>query len=251
MPIIASHHHNDPWRPLLEWPEDCSVQWGGRGVVLSRKGSYRTAFFEVFPKDGSGGFIRGEGETVEGAEACAHARWQRQKQCFEAGGHFWGRARRLAGGKTHTYTNGGAWCIRCCAFQTALRPIVTLGAWREPLRISELHLIEMGSIWPVSSAPGDVKFARRLWLRAKRAGLRLPHYTEPRFQTGDPEDSDRYGEACHREVVRHYAEQVSQQSVSAAAPGTMQGMFDGLTLSALHAAALRDGLLPEGTPLPA
>jgi len=55
-----------------EWPEDCGVQCGDRGVVLSTNGSYYTAFFEAFPKNPSC-FLRGEGSSIQEAE----------EQCWE------------------------------------------------------------------------------------------------------------------------------------------------------------------------
>jgi len=68
MPFIASQHRfkDSEHKPRSDWPDDCTVQWGGRGLVLSKKGSYSTAFFEAFPKDG--GSIRGEGSDLKAAE---------------------------------------------------------------------------------------------------------------------------------------------------------------------------------------
>ena len=66
--------------PSDQWGEDCPVQWGGGGVVMSVKGGYRTAFFEVFPKTGSG-FIRGEGGTVPEAEEAALRKRRREMAC--------------------------------------------------------------------------------------------------------------------------------------------------------------------------
>lgn len=253
MPIIASHHRNDTWRPQLAWPDDCTVQWGGRGVVLSREGSYRTAFFEAFPQDGSGGFIRGEGETLEAAEVSAYARWKRQMQCFSGGGHRWSRNRRFKNGQTRLYINGGAFCLRCGAFETVLPPIVELGDWRKPLCVSELSLIRSGAIWPRDAKPDTVKFARKLWLRARAAGIRLPHYSEPPFNGGIPRDwdaIDRYGEACSIEVLRLYAHAV-QAGTMLGASGGIAGLFDAMALRELHDAAVEAGFLPEGTPAPA
>ena len=49
MPVIAPQH---TWKdadhtPLDDWPADCYVQWGGRGVVFGKAGTYATAFFEA------------------------------------------------------------------------------------------------------------------------------------------------------------------------------------------------------------
>lgn len=59
------------------WPSSCFVQCGAKGVVLSAAGNYQTAFFEAFPDT----FIRGEGSTVEEAEACAWEDYQHQLNC--------------------------------------------------------------------------------------------------------------------------------------------------------------------------
>src|SRR5690606_6235371 len=124
---IADHHRNDPWRPKQPWPDDCLVQWGGSGIVVAPNRTYRTAFFEAFPKDGAGRFIRGEGATIEDAEIAAFGKWKRQHDCFLSGGHRWGRALRIPprGDKTDVetrdgksfgvlvYTNGGCHCLEC------------------------------------------------------------------------------------------------------------------------------------------
>ena len=246
MARIAAQHRNDPWRPQLPWPDDCTVQWGGRGVVLASTGSYRTAFFEAFPKDGSGGFIRGEGQTIEDAERAAHDRWSRQKRCFDAGGHRWTRTRRFKNGQTRAYTNGGAFCLRCGAFETALKPIVSLGDWRKPLEVAELSLIRLGAIWPSDAEPDTVKFARRLWLRARAAGLALPHYTEARFQPegGDVEAArDHYGATCYGEVLHYYAKQVRD----GVAPRSVD-LFDGFASNELRRDAQAAGLLADDAP---
>lgn len=65
-----------------DWPTDCFVQCGGKGVVIGnkhRKG-YVTAFFEAFPFNN---FIRGEGESVELAESAAWAKYQVMATCPE------------------------------------------------------------------------------------------------------------------------------------------------------------------------
>lgn len=242
MPIIAAHHRNDAWRPRLAWPDDCTVQWGGRGIVFSHEGSYRTAFFEAFPKDGSCDFIRGEGETLEAAEVSAYAGWKRQIQCFSSGGRRWTRTRRVRGGETRTYTNGGAFCLCCGAFEKALKPIVTPGGWRKPLELAELGLIRMGSIWPRNQQSDVVKFSRQLWLRARVAGLNLPHFSEPRFQAGDDLEAarDRYGEACYDEVLRFYAHQVLSGATPSPAGG-LSGLFDSLECRELHRDAIAAG----------
>ena len=67
--------------PVLDWPADCVVQWGDRGIVFDRDGGSRsTAFFEAFPTEPAT-FLRGEGATVVEAEADAFARFTRQRDC--------------------------------------------------------------------------------------------------------------------------------------------------------------------------
>jgi hypothetical protein len=65
------------------WDEDMFVQCGGSGVVLDRKDpekSYTTAFFEAFPKKPDC-FLRGEGSTVEEAEAACWEKYQKVITC--------------------------------------------------------------------------------------------------------------------------------------------------------------------------
>lgn len=65
------------------WAEDMFVQCGGSGVVLDRNDpekSYTTAFFEAFPKNPSC-FLRGEGSTVEEAEAACWEKYQKVITC--------------------------------------------------------------------------------------------------------------------------------------------------------------------------
>jgi hypothetical protein len=110
MPIIASHCQPGGWRfkgepytPTAPWPEDTFVQWGSSGLVISRRGNYRTAFFEAFPEEPPT-FIRGEGATVAEAEAAAFAKLQSYLACP---GHEFER---------HGYTNGSGICRHCRLF---------------------------------------------------------------------------------------------------------------------------------------
>lgn len=86
-----------------EWDDDCFVQCGDSGVVISKDGNYKTAFFEAFPTNPKT-FIRGEGETIEEAEEKAWELLQRYKSCnkheFERRG----------------YTNGAGFCKHCDLF---------------------------------------------------------------------------------------------------------------------------------------
>ena len=117
--IIANHHKPGSWKydgyePSCAWPDDCYVQWGSVGVVLREAeygGSYWTAFFESFPTDPKT-FIRGEGETVQVAEAKAYQAFQRYRAC---NGHEFER---------RNYTNGAGFCKHCGLFKSqAFEPL--------------------------------------------------------------------------------------------------------------------------------
>ncbi len=77
------------------------LQGGVKGVVLSKKGSYYTAFVEAFIADS---FIRGEGATLEEAETDCWNKYQKLTACvkheYEARG----------------YRNGGGICKNCGKF---------------------------------------------------------------------------------------------------------------------------------------
>jgi hypothetical protein len=62
------------------WDEDMFVQCGGSGLVLQKNGNYKTAFFEAFPKKPSC-FLRGEGATIEEAEAACWEKYQKVITC--------------------------------------------------------------------------------------------------------------------------------------------------------------------------
>ncbi|NUB07094.1 hypothetical protein FW320_13025 [Azospirillum sp. Vi22] len=266
MPRIAPQHATDPWRPLCAWSDTCLVQWGGKGVVLSESGSYGTAFFEAFPSDGSGGYLRGEGKTVEEAEADCFSQWQRQHACHTTGGHRWTRARRLkprGDGKdprprrghvvrVNTYTNGGCFCLKCGAFATAMTEVVELGAWKAPLSASELETIADGGLrqepWERRDPVRWAKYRRRLALRAKLHGLLLPNPNHPAHTLApdaDPFEDDAFRTACREAVVRFYAKEHLRLRDEANAQGLgITGLFDGLHLASFHRDAVSMGLLP-------
>jgi hypothetical protein len=242
MPIIASQHTNAPWRPLLEWPEDAFVQWGGRGIVLAGNDSYQTAFFEVFPKDGSAGFIRGEGEGLEAAEADAHKTWVRQSGCHATGGHRWTRAMRKKGGGAQTYTNGGCFCLKCGSFQTVMPPIVELGAWRKPLSVMEIDGIAMGFCRPTERGyTRSREYSRKLGLRARMSGIHLPPVT-PKPDGLRIFEQDAYELACQRAVGEFYIanrERLENQTPD----GSVIGFFDGMALR--HLKCIAEDMLEE------
>lgn len=149
---IAAHHEwkDKEYVPNHDWPGDTYVQWGGNGIVLGKE-PYWTAFFEAFPDKKittAGGFIRGEGKTIEEAEDAAWAIFQRENSCR----HLWGREK---------YTNSGQLCRHCRAFRSGhIKEIVHLGAWRKPVSWYEANMMEGGS-----------KYARILRLRASVFGV--------------------------------------------------------------------------------
>jgi hypothetical protein len=205
LPIIRPQHENDPWRPLQAWPDSTHVQWGGKGVVFGKSDAYTTAFFEAFPRDGTAGFLRGEGQSIEAAEEAAFAQWSRFRTCLDTGGHRWGRTRILGNGKTSTYTNGGCFCRRCGSFQTVMPVIVALGEYKQPLSTIELESIASGFCRANTDRESDkraILWRRRMALRAKVAGIDLPPIT-PRDPTLNPFASDDYSRGC-RKAVRAY-----------------------------------------------
>jgi len=85
---------------VYEWPESCFAQCGEGGLVLSKKESYRTAFFEAFPRDPDT-YIRGEGKSVQLAEKSAWDKWVKIRDCKD---HEFER---------RNYTNGLGFCKHC------------------------------------------------------------------------------------------------------------------------------------------
>lgn len=136
--IIADHHKTGSWRsadtdyvPSCAWPADCYVQWGASGIVGTQSGTcYTTAFFEAFPTTGAGGFIRGEGADIAGAERDAFQKFERQFGCQ----HRFGR---------RGYLNGGALCYHCNAFRMIFSPVHVFGEWRKPLNKIEQSCLEL------------------------------------------------------------------------------------------------------------
>lgn len=220
MPIVASQHQ---WKdkehiPLDLWPDDCLVQWGGRGIVLSIKpeGHYQTAFFEAFPS--GGGFIRGEGPSIVDAEASAFAKFQKISVCA----HQWSRK---------GYINGGGICRCCGAFQSVFQPIVTLGVFRNPLTPTSLELLAEGAYRPCMDDPGQHKYHRRQWLKAKMMGIDVPDFfLAPPAPRGFQDDD--YALASRRAVVSFL--RANPQALEAASDGcALSGIFEGLHISSL------------------
>lgn len=94
-----------------DWLDDCFVQCGDEGFVVSEKDSYLTAYFEAFPNNPKT-FIRGEGKTIEEAEKKAWETLQLYSSCpnheFERRG----------------YENGVGFCKHCNLFNSnAFEPL--------------------------------------------------------------------------------------------------------------------------------
>lgn len=211
MPIVAKHHvwKDKDHTPDSGWPEDCYVQWGGAGVVLG-KDPYRTAFFEAFPKEG--GFIRGEGETIRAAEQDALAQYHKKTSCPE---HAWSR---------RNYLNGGAFCRRCGAFESVMRPVVKLGEWKRRLSSNDLNFLMMGAL----RRPDGGSYERRIQLRLSLAGVKLP----------DPEgmDDEAYEEACHESVMSWLHRIGGPDNITPRGDegGEVQGLFNRFALNTLR-----------------
>jgi len=94
------------YESIYDWPEDCNLQSGTSGIVFERKkgGSYRTAFFEAFPRDPDT-FIRGEGKDLGEAENDAWRQFQKNSMCK---GHEF---------EKRGYNNGGGFCKHCNMFK--------------------------------------------------------------------------------------------------------------------------------------
>lgn len=155
------------YTPSEEWGPECFVQWGDRGVVISDNAPPRgTAFFEAFPKSGSG-FIRGEGETVAEAEDAALGKRRRELACD---GHRWGR---------RGYTNGLCFCTRCGATSSnVMKPIVRLGEFRNPVSSLTIQiLLETEDDWDRQYLEKNDQWLtldRKDMLRLRLAGIAIP-----------------------------------------------------------------------------
>lgn len=136
--IYASQSFSkDKYECKQNWPPDTFCQCGGDGIVFtdkkfsiekalsdtnealevigtmagakSEKQHYRTAFFEVFPKNPKC-FLRGEGKNVEEAELNA---WNQYQKVISCQNHEFDRKGR---------TDGYAFCTKCPYRGTVLEP---------------------------------------------------------------------------------------------------------------------------------
>lgn len=102
---LARKSFGEDYECKKDWDKDCFVQCGDSSVVVSKKGNYKTAFFEAFPNEPKT-FIRGEGNSIEEAEEKAWEEFKKYKSCdnheFERKG----------------YTNGAGFCKHCGLFSS-------------------------------------------------------------------------------------------------------------------------------------
>lgn len=226
MPILAAHHayKDKDHQPSQDWPPDCMVQWGGHGVVVKQGGGgYRTAFFEAFPQ--GGGFFRGEGASIEEAEADCLKRYQAFLTCPE---HRWSRGK---------YLNGGGICRHCKTFRSVFQPVVALGDWKKPLNASALGLLADGAMRPDPEDASSHRYRRRTWLKARAIGIKLPD-----FDTAPPEpdgfEPDAYATASRKAVAAYLIDHLNEIKTDT---NGVSGIF-----GALHMNILR-GLVEEVT----
>lgn len=208
------------------------MQWGVSGLVLRDEaagGSYGTAFFEAFP--GNGGFLRGEGETLELAEADAFAVFSRENACP---GHVWGR---------RGYLNGGAFCLRCKCFKVQFKTVYMMGGWSKPLTDTELSSLGCGVCIPRhDDKPEQRRYRRRLWLRGRVAGVDLP----PQPPVGITEDEkDAFIAASDAAVLRWFAAAYAARGEPGEkSGGLMEEFFGRLASRDLERRARKEGLIP-------
>ena len=107
---------------------DIFVQGGTRGIVIDRANgtTYRTAFVECAP---AGSFIRGEGTTIEEADAAAWAKLQAYLNCPA---HEWA---------ARGYRNGGGFCVRCGQFGSGVITPDQLGLFCTGCGVPTFHTL--------------------------------------------------------------------------------------------------------------
>lgn len=152
----AKNSSGKPYECKKDWIEDCYLQCGDDGIVLvegtlskafgdndkaskivdgvlgkdNELVSYRTAFFEAFPKEPSC-FIRGEGKTVEEAEADAYEQYLKIKSCTHE--EFDRRGR----------VDGYAFCKACPYSSMVLDPLTNCTTCGVPAHYSQ----DLGGNW--------------------------------------------------------------------------------------------------------
>lgn len=112
MKIIKDNSNFKDYECHCNWPNDCFVQGGSNGVVLSKNGNYFTSYFEAFPKNPDC-FIRGEGNNLKEAEQEAYDKFIKYSNCehtFE---------------KVSSYRNGMGKCKKCGMMKVVFEPDYT------------------------------------------------------------------------------------------------------------------------------
>lgn len=133
------------------WPEDCFVQGGESGLVISRSGQhYGTAFFEAFPTAPKT-FIRGEGKTQEEAEDAAWAKYQRvasgdHEHVFE----------------TRGYRNGAGFCTHCGLFQSGVFDLAEIGSVCDVCGVGTYYKKIGEKLYCQEHAPSDKEYLRQM-----------------------------------------------------------------------------------------
>lgn len=97
----------------MDWPASLDMLQGGtKGIVLSKKGNYRTAYVEAFIENS---FFRGEGATITEAEKDCWEKYSCSKACVK---HEW---------ESRGYRNGGGFCKHCKKFSSNVFTATELG----------------------------------------------------------------------------------------------------------------------------
>jgi hypothetical protein len=171
--VSAGLWNDKPYDCAFEWPADCFCQAGGKGIVFTTgsfdesmsdpkkaievvdaalggpkpSGSYRTAFFEAFPKNPST-FIRGEGKTIPEAEKDCWEQWQKIANCqsheFERRG----------------YTNGAGLCKKCNLFKSSVfEPSEKCCICGK----NTYHTVDNEGSWYCAEHENDIPEAKKTW----------------------------------------------------------------------------------------
>jgi len=130
------------------------------------------------------------------------------------------------------YTNGGAICRHCGAFKTVFKPIVRLGAWRDPISVFELQSALLGPVHRDAADSREKKTDHRQMLRLRRAGIRLPSFSACR-------DEAQYRDACRIAILSWYRQHMRSPATDALADVTQKSpltdLFDGFMKRMLDA----------------
>ncbi len=111
------------------WPDDCKIQGGSSGIVFSKtKDTYKTAFFEAFPKNPST-FLRGEGATIAEAEENCWKQYEVMTGCSHSSGF-----------ERRKYRNGSGFCVDCGTWFSNVFPKLPEDPNREPSNFEKAFL---------------------------------------------------------------------------------------------------------------